>query len=288
MKLFAITIVVVGALLSRKVAATEVSSLQHIRQDLYTAEYQIHINARTQLRMLTKSTDEIVAAQAQATLAEFFNVAKKWLDSHAEVDGFPGLARVDLSITEDVAPNDLVYLYAVEGIHSLHIQGKSATDEYVRTISKLPGLKRLEIHETATTGKALNSIELPDVEIMRLTSSPVNETLILEGMPMIRLLDLSNTPLTDSMLEKLATSKVESIWLGGTKVSGNVTTSLQRFEQLSHLRVEAEVCNDELAVFIQSRGDYKSIVIYCDNDDEQRHAQKFVATLPSYCRSEIR
>lgn len=139
-------------------------------------------------------------------------------------------AAADLSPLVKLAPDDL---------YGIDLSATLVTDDQLRHLAGLTGLRNLLLNGTAITGEGLWHLRpLVNLELINLSDTAANDAALdhLQAMIFLKRLFLANTKITKAGLAKIAAlPALESLNLFGTRIDDNGLASLRNATKLRDL-----------------------------------------------------
>lgn len=132
---------------------------------------------------------------------------------------------------QSVDPLDARYLPAERDIVGLDLSGNTnINDQTLQSLSQLPSLKKLSLHQTAVTGEGLAGLsQLTQLEYLKLAGLPVDDRLVKRFPASLIDLDLSNTLVTNLTVWDLKSFvALQRLNLSGAPVSEEAVAALRK------------------------------------------------------------
>lgn len=160
-------------------------------------------------------------------------------DLSALVD-VPGLRILQLDHEENsLTDTGMIAIAQLTQIEHLRIRGGSIGDEGLKTLSKMPNLKILNLPQGQFTDRGLAELrQLPRLDSLRIGSPSVTDAGIatFKDFPALRSIHLIDIPITDrGLTDLLAIPRLNSLYLDGAKITDAAVD--QMFAKHPHLHV---------------------------------------------------
>ena len=188
-----------------------------------------------------------IAALRELPIRELFLDGTRAGPEIATLAGFaPGLRRLDVSGLARYKPTDadVAWLAHAPEVIEVGLSGARVTDKLVLELAKLPKLERLRLADTPITLAAIAQIaargataQMGDLVELDLAGTPVDDAHAarLIGGPMMRILRLDRTPITDAALAGEPGPGLHELYVSYTKIGDKGMELLDRIPRLAGL-----------------------------------------------------
>jgi hypothetical protein len=222
----------------------------------------------------TKVAAKTVAALRDLAIRELFLDGTRVGKEIATLAGFaPGIRRFDVSGLAIYKPADadVAWLANAPELVEIGLSGSRVTDKLVIELAKLPKLSRLRLASTPITPAAIAQIaargaaaRMQDLVELDLAGTPVddgNAALLIRG-PLMRILRLDRTPITDAALTAAAPGPaLAELYLSYTSVTDRGLEIVDQIPHLSGLGLAEVPIGAPTLARIAKRSDLRTLVL---------------------------